>query len=270
MGPRAQAHGHKGLDTWTHGPEPKGPRARVHGPMGPVRTQVQHDYRSFLGLGLLQKVINWARVGCLPEPDEMNCLLADGCSCSIDPMQICLKHVCRCEMCRNHGATHALCQWRQHALEFLSKKFPALLGDPQELHKLTYVQVAECHGITTFSSPRERNALNIISRLPKVGPLESTLANYDVSQAIYRANLKVDGSVGTMPTGAVIYSLRDAEVLTVPMMAKLMGRDVTNLAAPMSAVQYKRMLGMSFHPACAGMVLAAFLAAIGSSLAEGS
>ena len=100
--------------------------------------------------------------------------------------------------------------WRQHALAFLAKNFPALLSDPQELHKLTYVQVAECHGIKCLSSPRERNVLNILSRMPKVGPLGSTLANFDISQAIHRCSLRADGTVGTMATGAVIYNLQDA------------------------------------------------------------
>ena len=233
-------------------------------------TQVRHDYRSFLGLGSPPKLSNWSRVGCLPEVDEIAFLVADGCSCSIDPRLICAKHVCKCDACKQHGVARCMCMWRQHALAFLAKNFPALLSDPQELHKLTYVQVAECHGIKCLSSPRERNVLNILSRMPKVGPLGSTLANFDISQAIRRCSLRADGTVGTMATGAVIYSLQDAEVLSVPMMAKLMGRDVTTLMVPITSSQYKKMLGMSFRPSCAGMVLAAFLSAVGSSVAERS
>ena len=133
---------------------------------------------------------------------------------------------------------------------------------------MTYCQVAECHGVMSLpTSGRERNMLNLVSRLPKVHPLASTVANIDVSQAIHLTNVKVDGTVPTMATGARVFSLRDAKPLSVPMMGKLMGRDVSRFSELcISEGQYKKMLGMSFHPACAGMILGGFLA----SIAEGA
>ena len=230
--------------------------------------QVKHDYRSFVGLGAGSVAINWSRVGCLPAAPEIGLVLASGCKCALDPMLICPVHVCRCKECNLRGVKTARCAWRQHACDYLMKKMPNLLNDPQEAHKMTYCQVADYHGGSCLpKSARERNMLNIISRLPKTQPLDSTVANLDISQAIHLTTVKTDGTVATMATGAVVFSLRDAMVLSVPMMAKLMGRDVTRFSnLSVSGPQYKRILGMSFHPACTGLVLAGFLA----SIADGS
>ena len=229
--------------------------------------QVKHDYRSFLGLGAASVAIDWSRVGCLPAAAEITLVLASGCKCGLDPMLICPVHVCMCKECKLHGVKTARCAWRQHACDYLVKKMPNLLNDPQEAHKMTYCQVADYSGGSCLpNSARERNMLNIISRLPKTQPLNSTVANLDISQAIHLATVKTDGTVATMATGAVVFSLRDAMVLSVPMMAKLMGRDVTRFSnISVSGPQYKRILGMSFHPACAGLVLAGFLASIADS-----
>ena len=228
-------------------------------------TQMTHDYRTFLGLDASSAAIDWSRVGCLPTAAEIAIVMQSGCKCGLDPHQLCPVHVCKCKQCQEHGVHHARCAWRLHAATFVSKKMPSLLSDPQEVRKMTYCQVAECHGVVSLpTSARERNMLNLVSRLPKVYPLASTIANIDLSQTIHLTNVKVDGTVPTMATGARVFSLRDAVTLSVPMMGKLMGRDVSRFSELcISEGQYKKMLGMSFHPACAGLILAGFLAAIG-------
>ena len=93
-------------------------------------------------------------------------------------------------------------------------------------------------------------------------PLERTLAVLDLSQNLRRCAVRNDGCVPTAATNSVMYSLRDGRSLSVPMMAKLMGRSVADIKSQTTATQFKHMLGMSFHPACSASLIACFLAAV--------
>ena len=143
------------------------------------------------------------------------------------------------------------------------------MGNPTTTHEATYMQALELADRKTPDSARERNLLNIFARSEKAQPLCTTTANCDISQTIHFSHIKADGTVGTMSTGSVIFSLRDGMMLTVSMMAKLMGRNVMEVTAPgVTDYQFKMMLGMSFHPASAGLLIAAMLGAIGMTMEQ--
>ena len=228
---------------------------------------VASDYRHFLGLTdcstLLEKL---KRVGELPYVDEADFLSRTGCACGVDPMRVCPVHVCKCKQYKVHGTDANKCSWRMAAADYLEKKIPQLLANPSTGHVVTYMQALEMADRKTPDSARERNMLNIFARTTKAQPLWTTTANCDISQTITFSHIRADGTVGTMSTGSVIFSLRDGMALTVPMMAKLMGRNVMEVAKlGVTECQFKMMLGMSFHPASAGLLIAAMLGSIGMS-----
>jgi site-specific DNA-cytosine methylase len=226
---------------------------------------VASDFRHFLGLRdcptLIEKL---NRVGELPRADESDFLTRAGCACGIDPWCVCPIHLCKCKHCKLHGNGARKCSWRAAAADYLQKRIPQLLENPSTAHAVTYIQALELADRKTPTSARERNLLNIFARSVKAQPLYSTTANCDISQTIQFSHIKADGTVGTMSTGSVIFSFRDGMALTVPMMAKLMGRNVMEVTAPgVTECQFKMMLGMSFHPASAGLLIAAMLGAVG-------
>jgi hypothetical protein len=227
------------------------------------------DFRHFLGLRdcptLIEKL---KRVGELPCADESDFLTRAGCACGINPMHLCPVHLCKCQKCKIHGVNARKCAWRAAAADYLQKKMPQLMGNPTTTHEATYMQALELADRKTPDSARERNMLNIFARSANAQPLWTTTANFDLSQTIKFSHIKADGTVGTMNTGSVIFSLRDGMALTVPMMAKLMGRNVMEIAGlgviqGVTECQFKAMLGMSFHPASAGLLIAAMLASLG-------
>ena len=231
---------------------------------------VASDFRLFLGLRdcpiLVEKL---KRVGELPYADESDFLSRTGCACGIDPMRVCPVHVCKCRECKTKGVNAKKCAWRAAAADYLEKKMPQLMANPSTVHAVTYMQALELADRQTPDSARERNMLNIFARSPKAQPLCTTTANCDLSQTIKFSHVKADGTVGTMNTGSVIFSLRDGTALTVPMMAKLMGRNVMEVAAPgVTECQFKMMLGMSFHPASAGLLIAAMLGSLGMTMGQ--
>ena len=75
--------------------------------------------------------------------------------------------------------------------------------------------------------------------------------------------MRIDGTVGTMPTGARMWSLMDGRELEVPEMAKLMGHHVRDMKVQgTSSKALRRMLGMSVHVAVAGYALIGLLASL--------
>ena len=82
-----------------------------------------------------------------------------------------------------------------------------LLGASQD--RLTYVQVVEIYGGSVSKSPRERNLLNVLALMPCLQPIGSTGGICDKSQRISRTGLRTDGNVGTMVTGASMWSFDD-------------------------------------------------------------
>lgn len=100
--------------------------------------------------------------------------------------------------------------------------------------------------------------------LPSVQPLSATYGIYDQSQAIDRTTLKTDGSVPTMATNAMMFSLRDGQLLHVLDMAKLMGHDLGKLNLTNTPeTSMRRMLGNSLHIASAAVTMLGAVAAIG-------
>ena len=235
---------------------------------------VGSDFRHFVGLRdcptLIEKL---KRVGELPDADEADFLSRTGCACGIDSMRVCPVHVCKCRECRTFGGNAKKCAWRAAAADYLQKKMPQLMANPSTGHAVTYMQALELADRKTPASARERNMLNIFARSTNAQPLWTTTANCDLSQTIKFSHIKADGTVGTMNTGSVIFSLRDGMALTVPMMAKLMGRNVMEIAGlgvgeGVTECQFKAMLGMSFHPASAGLLIAAMLASLGMTMSQ--
>ena len=150
---------------------------------------------------------------------------------------------------------------------------PQLMANPSTGHAVTYMQALELADRKTPASARERNMLNIFARSTNAQPLWTTTANCDLSQTIKFSHIKADGTVGTMSTGSVIFSRRDGMALTVPMKAKLMGRNVMEIAGlgvgeGVTECQFKAMLGMSFHPASVGLLIAAMLASLGMTMSQ--
>ena len=75
--------------------------------------------------------------------------------------------------------------------------------------------------------------------------------------------MRTDGTVGTMATGARMWSFMDGRELGILEMAKLMGHHVRDMKVQgTSLFNLRRMLGMSVHVAVAGYVLIGLLASL--------
>ena len=143
------------------------------------------------------------------------------------------------------------------------KNLECIVGDGY----LTYIQALRLIGHENVpQSARERNLLNVFTRLPAAQPLRSTLMIFDLSQAIDRCHAKTDGTVPTMATNAKMWSIRAGRPLDVVEMAKLMGHDLADVNLQVTTEnQMRHMLGMSMHVTTAGYALTGILGAIGSS-----
>ena len=105
--------------------------------------------------------------------------------------------------------------------------------------------------------------LNIISLLPELHPVPAVPGLVDKSQSISRAALRHDGTVPTMATTATMWSIRDARVLSVQEIGKLMGHDMCNTElSGISETNLKKMLGLSLHVGTAGLIVCCLIASL--------
>ena len=75
--------------------------------------------------------------------------------------------------------------------------------------------------------------------------------------------MRTDGTVGTMPTGARMWSLMDGRELEIPEMAKLMGHELAMLSLQgINEKQLCHMIGMSLHKGVAGFLMLGLLASL--------
>ena len=229
---------------------------------------VKVTFRQFIGLDRCQSVVDWSRVGQLPRADELAAISSKGCSCSVDPMQVCEVHPCRCNICQKRGRTWMRCIWRQEALDWIAKHV-AGEGGPNDflnevrLKSLTYVQVVELAGKAAPSSQRERNLLNLVTLLPKFFPLHATNGVVDVSQGIQHLPMSTDGSLPTAASNASMWSVADGTQLTVSALAKLMGHNIQSFNIKgITEPKMRHMLGHGIHVATAGTCVATLLASL--------
>ena len=220
---------------------------------------VNDTYLTLLGIQSQgDEVLN--SVGQLPTPEAAVTIQSSGCKCGVDPMIVCPRHPCNCEKCRRGQRLE--CTWRAKATAYLAD---AGLEWTVADGCVTYIQALELADKRVPHSARERNLLNIFARLPAAHPLRDTRMIFDLTQAVDRCRAKFDGTVPTMATNAVMWSMRACRALTVSEMAKLMGQDLCKADLRFTTEnQMRQMLGMSMHVATAGFALAGLLAAVGA------
>ena len=144
------------------------------------------NFREFLGMET--DAFKWQRLHQLPTAEELLRIQATGCTCTLNPMEVCSVHFCQCKKCSSEDPV--ACKWRQLAMEFLQKNGFVDLLQPEHLAKVTYVQALELQGGFPPKSPRERNILNIVSYMPNV----LDVGVFDLSQGINYLIMKMDGT----------------------------------------------------------------------------
>ena len=227
------------------------------------RLPIQYNYRQLIGCQEL--TINWELAWRPIGARDQHVLLSSPCSCKLDPFQLCSAHPCKCKKC---NGTDTTCAWRQTHKQFMTKMLASHgvpIGDVVQWFndKMTYVALIELMGYPGPKSCRERNMLNIMSLLPDVQPMGHMPAIFDISQTIGFDSLHCDGSVGTMATSSVLWSIPDARALTCLEMAKLMGHDENTNFSGLSDPQVRKLLGMSLHVGTAGLMMSCVLAGLG-------
>jgi hypothetical protein len=215
------------------------------------------DYYHFLCRG--DSDVDWSLLHTLPDPATRMSLGA--CTCSLDPYAVCESHPCKCRICNQSAGKRSACIWRSLHAEFLQKK--EWVDLQADIHKLTYCQTVELSGKGERlpRSQRERNMLNILSHLPRLQPVSSTLGVLDISQSIERAHLMVDGCIPTLATSSEMLCMRDARRITTMQLASLMGHCPRELKlATLTQPQFQTRLGLSIHVSSIGIVMLALLA----------
>lgn len=217
------------------------------------------NWRSLLALNT---GVNWQRLHELPTPGEQDFILASGCTCTADPLRRCPRHPCKCPKC-SQTAQAQECVWRLKAMDWIHKHYGPQWLQGSIAERLTYCRVAEMQGRATPSSARERSLLNLLAHMEVLRPIAATQGILDLSQAIDRCSLRTDGSIPTVATNTRLWSLSDAEELSLGSVAYLHGHDLAALRGlPESPAQLRCLLGNGLHRACVGMLEAAAFAAI--------
>ena len=138
---------------------------------------------------------------------------------------------------------------------------------PGAKQKLAYVHAMALHCLPAPESPRQRNILNVVSRLPDVQPLAQTLALIDLSQTVTMASLRTDGNVPTLTTKSNLFSLGLGRFLTTAELAILMGFDLEAYDFQgCSETWFRERLGLCMHVASLGTMIASLIAVPLSSI----
>ena len=172
------------------------------------------NYRQFLDLP--QHNINWSRFNQYPTTDELDFLAGAGsvqCTCSLDPMVVCMLHPCRCKVCDPLNPLG--CVWRTKAMTYIEAHFSSTAEFLTDVgtRKLTYCNVLDLYSPFAIKSPRVRNMMNILAHLPRCQPLHATTALLDASQAIDRVYISVDGTTPTAATNTQFVAMCDGKVI---------------------------------------------------------
>ncbi len=217
------------------------------------------NWRSLLGL---TASVSWARLHELPTAAEQEFIIASGCVCSVDPRTPCPRHPCKCSKCAKASQAQE-CIWRQKAIDWIEKHYGPQWLQGSVTQRLTYCRIAEMQGRDTPSSARERSLLNVVACMEVLRPMAATQGILDISQAIDRCSTRTDGSIPTVATNTRLWSLSDAEELSLGSVAYLHGHELQALRGlPESPAQFRILLGNGLHRACIGMLEAAAFAAI--------
>ena len=217
----------------------------------------------------VEQALDWSKVGDFATTDDFRALQAAGvdqCKCREDPMELCPIHACG-PSCKSCGSDGLGCKWRKTMITYQSSHDVFRVAVPGATQKLAYVHAMALHGLVAPESPRLRNFLNVVSRLPDVLPLAQTLAVIDLSQTVTMASLRTDGAVPTLTTKSKIFSLALGRYLTTAELAFLMGfnLDEYNFQG-CSEAWFRVRLGLCMHVASLGSMIAALIAVPLSSL----
>ena len=137
--------------------------------------------------------------------------------------------------------------------------------------ELTYVSTVEVAlGMPVPASPRERNLLNIVARLPNYQPIASSSLVCDYSQSIAMAQIRNDGALPTVATSSMFWSFADGVQLKNHHVAHLQGHrhDDADYKA-LSDNAFKQAIGLGLHVGCIGTAMMSTIAAICSGASTG-
>ena len=150
----------------------------------------------------------------------------------------------------------------------LWQRWSAMVVVPGAKQKLAYVHAMALHGLVAPESPRLRNFLNVVSRLPEVQPLAQTLAVVDLSRTSDgMASVRTDGAVPALTPKSRVFSLALGRHLTTAELAFLMGYNLDEYNFQgCSESWFRARLGLCMHVASLGSMIAALIAVPLSSL----
>ncbi len=151
------------------------------------------------------------------------------------------------------------CEWRKKALKFVEKHFGLDILEMVST-RLLYTDCLLLAGQAAPTSARERNLLNIVSRLPKAQPVGRAGGMLDINFAIDRMTLRVDGLVPCLLTRSHMWALDSGHALSTAALAKLMGV----LSVPktcFSEYNFRLALGNCLHVGVLGYAMAGLMAA---------
>ena len=217
----------------------------------------------------VEQALDWTKVGDFATDEDLRALQAAGlehCNCREDPMELCSIHTCSssCKQCGKNGLG---CKWRTTMTTYQASHDVFRVVVPGAAQKLAYVHAMALHGLPAPESPRLRNFLNVVARLPEVQPLAQTLAVIDLSQTVTMASLRTDGAVPTLTTRSRVFSLALGRYLTTAELAFLMGYDLDTYSFQgCSESWFRARLGLCMHVASLGSMIAALLAVPLSSI----
>ena len=218
------------------------------------------DFLSFLGW---HRSEDWSKVGNFPTAEDiakLQQLGLAGCKCHENPMELCPRHLCPAN-CGSCGPDKLRCKWRRRMLQFISEHETLRRVEPQASGRLSYVQVMALNGLETPETPRVRNFLNVIAKLPENTPLCSTMCIADTSQTATMASVRRDGLVPTLTTRSKLFSFRSGRFLSTAQLSVLMGFDVQAYDfAGTSETWWRGRMCLGMHVSCLGSMLAAAIA----------
>ena len=218
------------------------------------------DFLSFLGW---HRSEDWSKVGEFPTVEDvakLQQLGLTGCKCHENPMELCPLHVCPAN-CGSCGRDKLRCKWRRQMFQFVSQHETLRRVEPEASSRLSYVQVMALNGLETPETPRVRNVLNVIAKLPENTPLCTTMCIVDTSQTVTMASVRRDGLVPTLTTRSKLFSFRSGRFLSTTQLSVLMGFDVQAYDfAGTSESWWRDRMGLCMRVSCLGSMLAAAIA----------
>ena len=176
-------------------------------------------------------------------------------------MELCPTHPCSSH-CRSCGSDGLGCKWRRTMATYQSSHDVFRVFVPGAEQRLSYVHAMALSGLPSPESPRLRNFLNVVSRLPETQPLAQTLALIDpITNSDYGKFANRRGAVPTLTTRSKVFSLALERYLTTAELTILMGFDLdTYDFQGCSETWFRARLGLCMHVASLGSMIAALIA----------